>query len=58
MEITPKNEILWTKIALKNLKKVHKFYIKIANKDFADQIINEIFEAIKSLEYSIYIGQE
>jgi len=58
MEITPKYEILWTKIAFKNLKKVHKFYIKIANKEVADQIINEIFETIKSLEHSNYIGQE
>jgi len=58
MEVEFKREILWTKIALNNTKKVYKFYIKNANKDVADQIVDEIFQSIKTLEYSNSIGQE
>jgi toxin ParE1/3/4 len=58
MEVERNREIFWTKIALNNLKKVHKFYVKNADKEVADQIVDEIFQTVKTLEHSNFIGQE
>jgi plasmid stabilization system protein ParE len=57
MEIEQKSEIIWTNIALKNIRKVHQFYIKNANKEIADKIVDELFSHVKTLEYSSLIGQ-
>ncbi len=61
-------EVQWSKFALKKLQQVHKFYIKIADKEIAykeiadkeiaDKIVDEIFNTIKTLSHSSFIGQQ
>ena len=51
-------DVQWSKFALKKLQQVHKFYIKIADKEVADKIVVEIFNAIKTLSHSSFIGQQ
>jgi plasmid stabilization system protein ParE len=57
MEVEKKKNIQWSKLALKNLKKVHTFYIKTANNEVADKVVDELFSNIKTLEHSSFIGQ-
>ncbi len=51
-------EVQWSKFALKKLQQVHKFYLKIADKEIADKIVEEIFNTIKTLSHSSFIGQQ
>ena len=51
-------EVQQSKFALKKLQQVHKFYIKIADKEIADKIVDEIFNTIKKLSHSSFIGQQ
>lgn len=51
-------EIEWTKVALKNIKKIHAFYKKTANKEVADKIIEPIFPLVQKLKDQNNIGQE
>lgn len=51
-------EIEWTEIAIKNVKKIHKFYCKTASKEVADKIIEPLFHYVKTLENLSEIGQE
>ncbi|HIP31364.1 MAG TPA: type II toxin-antitoxin system RelE/ParE family toxin [Crocinitomicaceae bacterium] len=51
-------EIEWTKIALKNIKKIHAFYKKTANKEIADKIIGPIFSLVQNLKNQSNIGQQ
>ena len=57
MEVGQSREIVWTKIALVNTRKIHRFYIKTANKEVADKIVRQIFNYVKSLNHSSFIGQ-
>lgn len=57
MEVEEKRQIIWTRIALLNTRKVHKFYLKNANKEIANKIVEEIFTHVNSLESSSFIGQ-
>lgn len=50
--------IQWTSFALKNIKQIHRFYVKIASKKVASKIIDEIFQHVKSLQNNPLIGQE
>ncbi|MFN5417121.1 MAG: type II toxin-antitoxin system RelE/ParE family toxin [Flavobacteriia bacterium] len=50
-------EIVWTHTAIRNLKKIHKFYCKVASKEIADKVLEPIFSFIKSLKHSQEIGQ-
>lgn len=58
MEVEQKRDVQWSKFALKKLQQVHKFYIKIANKEVADKIVDEIFDCVKTLGHSSFIGQQ
>lgn len=57
MEVEQNRDLQWTKLALRNMQKVHKFYIKTANKEVADKIVDELFGSVKGLEHSSFIGQ-
>ena len=57
MEVEQNRKSQWTKFALNKLRQVHKFYIKTANKEVADKIVEELFHNTKSLEHSSFIGQ-
>ena len=51
-------KIEWTKVALKNIKKIHAFYKKTANKGVADKIIEPIFGRAQDLKNQSNIGQQ
>ena len=53
-----KKNIQWSSFALTNIKQIHTFYIKIASKKVANKIVHEIFNHVKSLPNTPYIGQE
>ncbi len=57
MEVVKGREIIWTLTALKNTKKIHQFYSKTANRDVADKIVEQIFNYVKSLNHSSFVGQ-
>ena len=50
-------KIEWTEVAIKNTKKIHKFYCKIASKQVADKIIEPLFDFVKTLQTATDIGQ-
>jgi plasmid stabilization system protein ParE len=57
MEVAKGREIIWTHIAIENTKKIHQFYIKTANRKVADKIVEQIFNFVKSLSHSSFVGQ-
>jgi plasmid stabilization system protein ParE len=58
MEVGLNRDVQWSLFALKKLQQVHKFYIKIANNEIADKIVDEIFRSVKTLSHSSFIGQQ
>lgn len=50
--------ILWTRNAVKNLQKVHRFYKRTASIRVADKILADIFRKTNDLRLGTGIGQE
>lgn len=51
-------EIVWTFSAIRNVRKIFKFYCKIADKEVATNVIEPIFTCINTIKHSPLIGQQ
>jgi hypothetical protein len=49
-------QISWTKLALKDIRKVYKFYSRIASPEIAKKIIFPIFAKVKTISKKPLIG--